>query len=763
MLGLCLGLALALPVYALPGDETLLLDLCINARCVGVAPVIARGDDVLVEQQALITAGIDTSGVVAEPLGQGHFISLRALNHGSTFAIDRDQLRLDLTLRPERLPRQTATMSPRGNTGEQGTPSWTAFANYAATVGTRDERNLFFDAAIGRGNAALRSTGGWNNIDGWLRGMTRFEYDRVSAMQRWTVGDQYAIARDPLGGGQLLGGVGVERAFDQDPYLVTVPRPYFSGVLQTPGTVEVYANGALIGRREFGAGPFTLEQLGIPPGRSDVRVIVRDPLGNRTELATQSYYGGSPRLLAKGLSEYSFRVGKPRTDGGFGNGDYADDTAAQGWYRRGLSDAVTLGGRIEGDDNVRNAGVDTALRTGFGEFAFAYAVSDADLLDHGHAYSANYSWSARSWSFGLGALRATSDYRALSDPLVRSLGTVRENDYAAFSFSPTSRLSVQLNAGRQKRDGLPLERSAGFSTAWRIGELTSLYLLGQRTESDFFRDTSIQLTLNMAFSRDNVGFTARHQERDGVSHDGYGFNAQRSRPLEQGFGYAVNVQREGGRTIGFGLGEYEGTHGRYLLEAERNGDDTNLRATATGAIVAVGGRVFATPPIDSSFALVRVPGMADVPVLRENQRIGRTDKHGDLLVRDMLPYYPNRLSLDDAAIPAGVDLGEKPVHQLRVARNTGSILVLDAHAVRAVKGHFRYAGQAAGDLAHVKDGDAGMPIGTDGLFYFETLQVGQNDVRVESDDGNFACKVDVPAQDAAGTVDLGTIACEKLQ
>jgi hypothetical protein len=31
-----------------------------------------------------------------------------------------------------------------------------------------------------------------------------------------------------------------------------------------------------------------------------VRVIVRDPFGNRSELATQTYYGGSPRLLAKG-------------------------------------------------------------------------------------------------------------------------------------------------------------------------------------------------------------------------------------------------------------------------------------------------------------------------------------------------------------------------------------------------------------------------------------------------------------------------------
>ena len=41
-----------------------------------------------------------------------------------------------------------------------------------------------------------------------------------------------------------------------------------------PGTVEVYANGALIGRRELAAGPFTLEQLGIQPDATIAGVII---------------------------------------------------------------------------------------------------------------------------------------------------------------------------------------------------------------------------------------------------------------------------------------------------------------------------------------------------------------------------------------------------------------------------------------------------------------------------------------------------------
>jgi hypothetical protein len=47
-------------------------------------------------------------------------------------------------------------------------------------------------------------------------------------------------------------GFGVERAFDTDPYLVTF-RSRSSRPARKPGTVEVYSNGTLIGRRELAA------------------------------------------------------------------------------------------------------------------------------------------------------------------------------------------------------------------------------------------------------------------------------------------------------------------------------------------------------------------------------------------------------------------------------------------------------------------------------------------------------------------------------
>jgi outer membrane usher protein len=750
-----LGFAIAVPAYAVPGDETMLLDICLNDRCIGVAPVIARGDDVLVDSAALQAAALDTTGTVPEYIGERAFISLRQLNHGSTFKIDRTLLRLDMKLRADRLPRQRVAMATRAQS-EVGLQPWSAFVNYATSVDDNGDGMLFLDGAIGRGNAAVRSSAQWDPVFGWRRGLSRFEYDQPKALRRWTVGDQFATARDPLGGGRLIGGFGVERAFDDDPYLVTFPQPYYSGVLESPGTVEIYANGQLIGRRDLAAGPFTLEQLGVAPGRNDVRVIVRDPFGNRSELASQTYYGGSPRLLARGLDEYAVRIGAPRTGGGLG-GDYDSQTAAQAWYRRGMTDWLTLGARIEGDDRVHNGGADAAIRTAFGEFALAVATSDTDLLGRGHAWGANWSLSMRDWSIGLGSRRADSDYRTFSDPTALLLGAMREDDYASISVTPYSRVSLQLNAGRQRRDGMPVERSWGATGSLRLWDQGQLFLSAQRRESDLFQDTNIQLSLNIALNRDSFNITARQSDDGTTTRHGYGIDARRSRPTDTGWGYLVSAQRDDLVDFAYAQLEYQNAHARFALEAEDFAGGNRARAFMTGALVGIGGRMFATPPVESGFALVRAPGLADVPVLRENQPIGRTDKHGDLLVREMLPFHANRVAIDESAVPAAWNL-DAPTHEVTVARNTGSVLVLESAALHAITGRFGYAGAAPGDSVQIGDAEPSV-LGSDGLFYLENIGTGRQPVRIDTASGSIECSIDVPNAAAAGIIDLGQIGC----
>jgi outer membrane usher protein len=762
-LALALLLALATPVAALPGDELLLLDLCVNDRCVGIATVIVRGEQVLIDREALRAAGIDRADLPGEAVDGRDYVSLTALNHGSRYAIDRQQLRLDLTLAAEHLSAQRIDLRERPQVDVLPQP-WSAFVNYAGSFGQGGEHGLFLDAAVGRGQAALRSTGQWDATRGWARGLTRLEVDQPGQLRRWTAGDQFAIAHDPLGGGVLLGGIGVERAFEQDPYLVTFPQPFYSGVLESPGTVEVYANGVLIARRAVDAGPFTLDGLGIPPGRSDVQVVVRDPFGNRSQLDAAQYYGTSG-LLAPGLTDYALHMGLPRRGGEFQDG-YADSAALQGWVRRGLAESLTLGVRLEANRAFGNFGADAALRLPIGELGLAVAVSDHDRAGAGRAQALTYSYSTTRWGLALGARQLSAGYRNLAEPQLLAvpapLARLREDGYANLSWSPAGPVTWQFNLGRRRYDGQASERSAGLSGSVRVSRRAQLLFGLQRREAASFTDTFGLISLSYALDRDNLSLSVRRNN----DVDGYGLDAQRSRPPATGWGYDLSLQQsDPGTGSDFGQLEYQGQHGRYTAQAERFGAHTGGRLIASGALVAIGGRSYATPPLDTGFALARVPNLAGVPILRENVVVGHTDAHGDLLVRDLLPFYPSKLALDESQVPLGYTI-RTPQRRVAVPRNTGALVLLDVQAQHGATGHIRLQQGATALPANygslvLERGELRFEtvLGASGRFYLEDLPSGVYAVTVDSTGQQATCTLEMPPLATPGITDLGEVPC----
>lgn len=779
---LLLALLLALPhQMATAGqgpDEVLLLDLCLNDRCFGVAVVAMRQGRVLIDREALVAAGLDPTGLEPERIGDHLLVDPGALDQGVEARIDHSQLRVDLHQAAQDKKLQRVNLRARPPTDPVGMP-WSASLNYAAGVAThRGNRgagpeSLFLDGAAGRGHAALRSTGHWSETEGWRRGLTRFEYDDLPGLRRWTAGDQFAIARDPLGGGVLLGGVGVERAYDQDPYLVTFPQPFYSGLMEAPGTVEVYANGAMIARHELGAGPFSLDNLGIPQGRSDLQIIVRDPFGGRSELAGVSFYGASS-LLAPGLSDYAFRVGRPRVDGGFGNRGYADRTAGQAWYRRGLTSWLTVGGRVEADRDVRNVGADLALVLPRGELGLALAASDDDTGGGGGAASLLYSYSSGVFGFGMGTRRFDRDYRRLgeqwgtgSDSLLASR-RLREDDFIGLSWSPVGGLAVQVNAGRQRRETQETERTVGASVMWRVARRSQLLFSLQRHTGGWREEGETSAVFSYSHSFDRDTFNADVRRRGG--HTGYGIGARRTRFSEVGWGYDLNLQQFDGYDSGTGHLEYQGHHGRYSLQADHFGGRTTGRLMASGALVAIGGQLHATPPLETGYALVRVPDIGGVPVMRENQMAGHTGARGDLLVRGLVPFYANRLSIDHHAVPLDHDIrvGERDV---AVPRNTGALVLMDVRALRAATGHVHLRNGATLEpvrhgLLRLRGGEATLeaPLGGSGRFYVEEVVAGRYEATVERDGELLAeCVLQVPAEREAGIADLGVLECESVE
>ena len=152
--------------------------------------------------------------------------------------------------------------------------------------------------------------------------------------------------------------------------------------------------------------------------------------------------------------------------------------------------------------------------------------------------------------------------------------------------------------------------------------------------------------------------------------------------------------------------------------------------SAAGAIVGIGGGVYASRPVQDSFALVRIPGVEGVRAFASHQEVGKTGKKGDLLVPDLQAYYANILDVADGDIPlqyAVPDVGQT----LALPYRGGAVAVFGVQKVQRVVGSITVAQDgedrvpAYGEITVTTKGrEFSSPVGSSGRFYFEDLAAG---------------------------------------
>ena len=134
-----------------------------------------------------------------------------------------------------------------------------------------------------------------------------------------------------------------------------------------------------------------------------------------------------------------------------------------------------------------------------------------------------------------------------------------------------------------------------------------------------------------------------------------------------------------------GVARYQTQYGRYELRQEQLNGESNTTVSAAGAIVGIGGGVYASRPVQDSFALVRIPGVEGVRAFASHQEVGKTGKKGDLLVPDLHAYYANILDVADGDIPlqyAVPDVGQT----LALPYRGGAVAVFDVQKIQRVVG-----------------------------------------------------------------------------
>ena len=763
-------LGLTGPAIAQPSEtERAILQVSVNGIERGEVVVVLRSPDVLVRVVDLEQAGLIGFGGRRETIGRDVYVSLISLAPAVTYELDERALALRLTAAPSNLTTTIQDFLQSRPPGVVYSHDPSAFLNTSMTGIDFDRFTWTGEGGLSIRNTLLYGTAFRDARGVFSRGLTSFTVDDRERLVRWLVGDRFD-STGPLGGSANLGGFSVSREFGLDPYFVRFPTVGLSGAVLTRSVAEVYVNGQLLRREFLPPGPFELRNLPAPVGSGIAEVILRDAFGRQQVISSPFYFTSS--LLRAGVQEWSYDLGFRREQQSTGLGEYGP-WAALGRHRVGVTDDLTVGARLEGGADLVSGGPIATLRLPVGVVELTVAGSRSDTED-GWAGSLAYNYASRLFSVGW-ALRTFSEHYVTTS-LKAPEDRPRLEATALVGFPITARSTVTLQYTHTDfRDAGPQERVSASVSA-RLTGRASLFVTASHTRQPQQKpDTSVFTGLTY-FLGDSTTATAshevsRHQNTTAVE-------AQRSLPLGTGLGYRVRAVRaeqdlpqeegrSGGSTVDYqGLADlqYQSQYGFYEASYERINGRNSSMLTAAAGLVAIGGGVHLSRPVQDGYALVNVPGVAGVRASLNNQEVGRTDSRGRLLVPNLLPYYGNRLGISDQDIPIDYSIA---VTDRLVAPPVkgGSVVTFPARRVQAFVGAVvvetggRTVTPAYGQLTVTAEGQTyESPIGRDGEFYLENLPRGRHAAVVDHKDALCRFTLETPVS-AASLVDIGTVRC----
>ena len=587
---------------------------------------------------------------------------------------------------------------------------------------------------------------------------------RITAGDLLTQGQGFQTAPD-------IAGIGIMRAYSVlNPLQIIRPRGDRTFRLDRPSTVEVLVNGQQVRRLQLAPGNYNLRDFPFAQGSNDIRLNVLDDTG-RTEVLRFNVFMDQSQL-ASGIDEFGLYAGV-NAPLGLRGPRYSDKAIFSGFYRRGVSDFVTLGANVQADKDIQMGGLELVAGTAIGTIGGHVSYSRTRGLGDGFAAQANFQRQFRrangmSDTFNLYAEHRSRRFAPVTFFLADNPYRYELGGGYSHAFNPSLYGGVDARFSKGRGDNRDVHNYRA-TLGWRLSPLASLTAETRYQQDSRGGEVSGFLTLSVRLGRYST-LRSEYDTRDnrvrasfqtlrgtGVGSFNVTSDIERS---DFGADLAVNANYVGNRAE-LGLTHF-GTFSRDFSESQNQ--RTTLRLASSLALA--DGAFSIGRPIYDAFAIVRPhKSLKRTAVTVEPSPFGYTASTGALGAATMpsLSSYADRtLAVDAPEAPAGTDIGQgsfklfpayRSGYVLEVGSDynvtaLGTMVDVDGQSIALISGK-------ATELAHPERPATTVFTNRQGRFGLTGLAAGR--WRLEMLDARKSIfEIEIP-QDAEGIVRLGEI------
>lgn len=494
-----------------------------------------------------------------------------------------------------------------------------------------------------------------NQSNKLVRLNTTWTLDEPEKIASWRFGD--AITGSTYwSGAARFAGIQYATNFNTQPNLVTFPLPGYEGEAAIPSTVDVFVNSVLNQQQIVNNGPYIFNNIPVISGAGTVNIVTQDLLG-RSQVVSFPYYA-SPLLLKPNLVNFSYEAGFIRDNYGVDSNDYGRFLGVA-TYQRGITDHLTLGGHAEVlfDQQTLSFSADYLVNQ-YGVASLAVSGGH-NSLGEGGLLALGFVHQGAQFSYGFNTSLTTLNYLQLGDQPNTSPPSVINQLFFGYSLTDHGSLSTSYT----------MINSRNFNTANGFSNTPTARLLTASYSHNLYKNISLtigfvgdlrnsqtnQAFLTLIFAPDinhtisNASNWQNHQFQDVL---------QFSKPIPLGTGYGYNLfaSNNSSRYAGADI-TMQNEIGAYTARLGQGRGLASYELDASGSVIYFAGNGFLARKLTNSFALVQVPDFPNIDVFYENQLMGHTDKAGNLLITQLLPYQENSIAIEPTTLPLDTQIG----------------------------------------------------------------------------------------------------------